>query len=175
MQTTLTTGPRRVSRSRFMLAVLGGTSAAIGLVYGGVILRYLYPSAGGTTPPLRVKIDPAGITDPQSGAHLAFANGVAGPIYYPTVADKSVVVGVFVGKEDAAGPLSPANVRVIEETCTHLGCPVAWVPGDNRFECPCHGSQFNRDRSVYRGPAQQPLWAHGFSLSEDELTILGRQ
>jgi Rieske Fe-S protein len=158
-----------------MLAVLGGTSAAIGLVYGGVILRYLYPSAGGTTPPLRVKIDPTGIMDPQSGAHVAFANGVAGPIYYPTVADKSVVVGVFVGKHDAADPISAANVQVVEETCTHLGCPVAWVPGDNRFECPCHGSQFNRDRSVYRGPAQQPLWAHQFSLSEDEITILGRQ
>jgi cytochrome b6-f complex iron-sulfur subunit len=175
MLTTLTTAPRRVSRSRFMHIALGGAGAAIGLVYSGIILRYLYPSAGGSTPPLQVKIDPIGITDPQTGAHLAFANGIAGPIYYPTTADRSVVVGVFVGKQDAAGPLSTENVRVIEETCTHLGCPVAWVPGDNRFECPCHGSQFNRDRSVYRGPAQQPLWAHRFALSGDAITILERQ
>lgn len=163
-----------LTRRRFMLGVLGGLGAVIGVAYTGTILRYMYPSAGNTTPALRVRLGPDGVIDPQTGATLAFTNGVAGPFYYPTTTDHSVVVGVYVGKRDAHGPLTAENLQVIEETCTHLGCPVAWAPGDNRFECPCHGSQFTRERAVFHGPASQPLWAHAFTLEPDAITIRGR-
>jgi Rieske Fe-S protein len=157
-----------------MVAVLGGISTVIGLFYVGVLLRYLYPNSS-DTPPLKVPLSDSGVTDPGTGAVLPFQNGVAGPFYYPTVPDKSVVVGVFVEKKTATGPLAQDNIRVVEQTCTHLGCPVAWVPSDNRFECPCHGSQFKRDLSVYHGPAADPLHEHKFELQPGAITILGRK
>ena len=41
--------------------------------------------------------------------------------------------------------------------CTHLGCIVPWSATSNKFECPCHGSQYDPDGAVVRGPAPLPL------------------
>lgn len=41
--------------------------------------------------------------------------------------------------------------------CTHLGCPVRWVPSAELFLCPCHGGVFTRDGSVAAGPPPKPL------------------
>lgn len=42
--------------------------------------------------------------------------------------------------------------------CTHLGCPIHWVPDPKIFLCPCHGSVFNADGTVAGGPAPRPLF-----------------
>lgn len=42
--------------------------------------------------------------------------------------------------------------------CTHLGCTPNWFPDQNRFRCPCHGSNYTRDGDVIAGPAPRPLW-----------------
>ena len=39
--------------------------------------------------------------------------------------------------------------------CTHLGCTVESKP--EGFACPCHGSRFDPQGKVTRGPAQKPL------------------
>lgn len=39
--------------------------------------------------------------------------------------------------------------------CTHLGCTVT-VGGDG-LSCPCHGSRFDRQGRVLKGPADRPL------------------
>lgn len=41
--------------------------------------------------------------------------------------------------------------------CTHLGCLPKWVPSNNRFECPCHGSKFQATGSYIEGPAPRGL------------------
>lgn len=41
--------------------------------------------------------------------------------------------------------------------CTHLGCLPKWVPSNNRFECPCHGSKFQSNGSYIEGPAPRGL------------------
>lgn len=43
----------------------------------------------------------------------------------------------------------------ISAICTHLGCIVS--SAEFGFQCPCHGSQFNRDGNVIGGPAPRPL------------------
>ncbi|HEY0492358.1 MAG TPA: ubiquinol-cytochrome c reductase iron-sulfur subunit [Candidatus Dormibacteraeota bacterium] len=49
------------------------------------------------------------------------------------------------------------KVEALSARCTHLGCTVHWVAAANRFQCPCHGSQFAADGSVLHGPAERPL------------------
>ncbi|MCW1957925.1 MAG: Rieske (2Fe-2S) protein [Mycobacterium sp.] len=39
--------------------------------------------------------------------------------------------------------------------CTHAGCALAIKY--EKIECPCHGSQFELDGAVLRGPAMEPL------------------
>ena len=41
--------------------------------------------------------------------------------------------------------------------CTHLGCVVPWSAANNKFMCPCHGSQYAPTGAVVRGPAPLPL------------------
>jgi cytochrome b6-f complex iron-sulfur subunit len=41
--------------------------------------------------------------------------------------------------------------------CTHLGCVVPWNAAQNKFICPCHGSQYDSQGTVVRGPAPLPL------------------
>lgn len=41
----------------------------------------------------------------------------------------------------------------INAVCTHLGCVVPWNAAENKFICPCHGSQYNEQGRVVRGPA----------------------
>lgn len=41
--------------------------------------------------------------------------------------------------------------------CTHLGCLPKWVPTNNRFECPCHGSKYRTNGTWIEGPAPRGL------------------
>ncbi|CAE7478065.1 petC, partial [Symbiodinium pilosum] len=41
--------------------------------------------------------------------------------------------------------------------CTHLGCVVPWNRAANKFCCPCHGSQYDENGKVVRGPAPLSL------------------
>jgi cytochrome b6-f complex iron-sulfur subunit len=50
-------------------------------------------------------------------------------------------------------------------TCTHLGCTVE--EDGEVFACPCHGSRFNIDGEVLKGPAQKPLRCLEVELLED--------
>mmetsp|Transcript_94752 Transcript_94752/g.240991 ORF Transcript_94752/g.240991 Transcript_94752/m.240991 type:complete len:226 (+) Transcript_94752:82-759(+) len=45
----------------------------------------------------------------------------------------------------------------IGAVCTHLGCVVPWNKAVNRYCCPCHGSQYDEDGKVVRGPAPLSL------------------
>lgn len=47
------------------------------------------------------------------------------------------------------------GVYAISRVCTHLGCIVK--PTVEGFECPCHGSRYDRDGLVTKGPAPRPL------------------
>jgi Rieske Fe-S protein len=55
---------------------------------------------------------------------------------------------------DAGGTL-----HAVSAVCTHMGCIVEWNPGDETWDCPCHGSRFGLDGHVIRGPAKRDLEA----------------
>jgi glycine/D-amino acid oxidase-like deaminating enzyme/nitrite reductase/ring-hydroxylating ferredoxin subunit len=41
--------------------------------------------------------------------------------------------------------------------CPHLKCVVAWNASEQTWDCPCHGSRFNRRGHVINGPANRDL------------------
>lgn len=51
--------------------------------------------------------------------------------------------------------LAGGGFAALSPICTHLGCTVD-IEGSN-LVCPCHGSTFDRDGSVLRGPAEASL------------------
>jgi cytochrome b6-f complex iron-sulfur subunit len=48
--------------------------------------------------------------------------------------------------------------------CTHLGCTPNWFASEDRFKCPCHGSNFLIDGTNVAGPAPVPLFRAAISL-----------
>lgn len=45
--------------------------------------------------------------------------------------------------------------RAVLSTCSHSGCEVRKLKA--KFECPCHGSQYDLQGAVLKGPASEPL------------------
>ena len=41
--------------------------------------------------------------------------------------------------------------------CPHMGCVVEFNPAERSWDCPCHGSRFRADGSVFDGPAIEGL------------------
>ena len=56
--------------------------------------------------------------------------------------------------------------------CTHLGCPIRWLPDANLFMCPCHGGVFYADGTVSAGPPPRPLFRYPVRVQGDEVQIL---
>lgn len=55
----------------------------------------------------------------------------------------------------------------INAVCTHLGCVVPWNDAENKFICPCHGSQYNSQGKVVRGPAPLSLALAHANVNDD--------
>ncbi len=65
------------------------------------------------------------------------------------------------------------GVAAIYKVCTHLGCIYAWVPVNNRFECPCHGSKYRLDGRRIESPAPRTLDRFQVeALADDKATVL---
>lgn len=63
------------------------------------------------------------------------------------------------------------QVLAFSAVCPHEGCAVG-VEGD-RFECPCHGSQFTLTGEWESGPAEQPLQQYEAEFDgEDAVRVL---
>eukprot|EP00245_Coleochaete_scutata_P006464 TRINITY_DN2090_c0_g1_i1.p1 TRINITY_DN2090_c0_g1~~TRINITY_DN2090_c0_g1_i1.p1 ORF type:complete len:257 (+),score=27.72 TRINITY_DN2090_c0_g1_i1:85-771(+) len=53
--------------------------------------------------------------------------------------------------------------------CTHLGCTVPWVAEQNKFMCPCHGSQYDSTGAVIFGPAPESLQLVHAEVDNDKI------
>lgn len=42
----------------------------------------------------------------------------------------------------------------VSPRCPHMGCQLEWNPDEQSWDCPCHGSRFDRQGNLLEGPAQ---------------------
>ncbi len=84
----------------------------------------------------------------------ALVAGLAGEPTYITVLDNNTL--------DSKG---------LVDICTHLGCTFPWNSRDHQFQCPCHGSRYDPEGSVVRGPADRPLKLVKVEVDGDRIWI----
>ncbi len=82
-------------------------------------------------------------------------------------ADVPVGSGVIVDKVVVTQPTAGV-FKGFSSTCTHKGCTVDKI-ADGTIDCPCHGSMFNLDGSVAKGPATKPLEVEAISVEGDSI------
>ena len=83
--------------------------------------------------------------------------------------DVPVGSGVIVGEVVVTQP-SAGVFKGLSAKCTHKGCTVDKV-ADGTIDCPCHGSKFNLDGTVAKGPAQDPLATQAVTVEGDSIIL----
>ena len=63
------------------------------------------------------------------------------------------------------------QVIALSWKCPHLGCRVPWCESSEEFECPCHGSVFNRVGEYREGPAPRGMDRYSVSVVDEVLVI----
>ncbi len=62
------------------------------------------------------------------------------------------------------------SLVALYQKCPHLGCRVPYCETSGRFECPCHGSVYNRKGEYLAGPA--PRGMDSFPLTVENGRVL---
>jgi Rieske Fe-S protein len=77
-----------------------------------------------------------------------------------------VIVDDVVVTQPTAG-----DFKGFSSSCTHKGCAVTKVAAGT-IDCPCHGSKFNLDGTVAKGPADKPLEAKTVAVEGDSIVLV---
>ncbi len=133
--------------------------------FGGAVLNFLWPTLSGG---FGAKVTVGALDD-----IIKAVNDSKEPQYFPEArtyitvyptdagtlakAKTNYSPGVYAGME--------AGVVAVYQKCVHLGCKVPWCSSSQWFECPCHGSQYNRVGERKGGPAPRGL--DHFDISVD--------
>ena len=158
------------TRANFMILTFTAIFGFITLGYVGAAIAFLIPRKGeGARPQNLGRLSASGVTA-SDGTTVPFVAGVAGPFVYDATG-RGDAQGLYL-VQDSADPSKLA--RILEQTCTHLGCPIGWTPSSNTFNCPCHGSIFNTRGQVIGGPAPAPLHQHNYYVKNGDLWAEGR-
>lgn len=166
--------PDEVTRRTFMANATMTLSGIIGIVLAVPIVGSLLPSGGegkGAWSPLT----PAELSDLQTATskpvkmnfQLKYKDA-----YLPEQEADEYVWGIKIdaSKFQAARPdiykVAGGNTDypavnlgfvIFSPICPHLGCRFNWSSANNKFMCPCHGSQYNFDGTHEAGPAPRGL------------------
>jgi nitrite reductase/ring-hydroxylating ferredoxin subunit len=63
------------------------------------------------------------------------------------------------------------DFKAFSAVCTHQGCVVADIKGED-IDCTCHGSKFSiKDGSVLKGPATKPLETLTATVKNGEISV----
>jgi len=67
-----------------------------------------------------------------------------------------------------------AGFYALVAVCTHLGCTPNYLPAEQKFKCPCHGSGFRLTGINFEGPAPRPLERAAVSLADDGQILIDK-
>ncbi|GIW39748.1 MAG: hypothetical protein KatS3mg076_0325 [Candidatus Binatia bacterium] len=68
----------------------------------------------------------------------------------------------------------PDGFYALFAKCTHLGCTPRWLPVEQKFKCPCHGSGFRKSGINFEGPAPRALERFRITLADDGQILIDR-
>jgi cytochrome b6-f complex iron-sulfur subunit len=160
-----------ISRRQFFNRGILVTMAVSLGAFGAAAISFLYArSAGG----FGGKID-AGVS---VGDAIAYNNDKKEPYYVPEARTylvpfpkDAVPSAKKVPQYALLIPSMEEGIVALYQKCVHLGCKVPWCATSQWFECPCHGSKYNRVGEKRGGPAPRGLDHFVITIAGDKMTI----
>jgi quinol---cytochrome c reductase iron-sulfur subunit, bacillus type len=138
--------PEEVTRRRFLEKLcigLGGFCAAIlGIPLVGFIVAPLFRKTTGHW------VSVGKVTDFEIGKTVNVTIVDPSPLPWAGITAKSAVWLRRTGDQ---------QFIAFSVNCTHMGCPVRWLPQADLFMCPCHGGVYYADGTVAAGPPPKAL------------------
>jgi cytochrome b6-f complex iron-sulfur subunit len=67
--------------------------------------------------------------------------------------------------------VNASGLMALFQKCPHLGCKVPWCQSSQWFECPCHGSKYNKAGEKTGGPAPRGMDRFPIELSGGSVTV----
>jgi cytochrome b6-f complex iron-sulfur subunit len=160
-----------VSRRQFFnRAAVTMMSASIG-AFGVAVVAFLWPRAGGGFGSkvnvgrlddliVQIRSEKGFVYKPEARTWLTAYPADALPKARAAYANQP---SVLAGME--------AGVVALYQKCPHLGCRVPECKSSQWFECPCHGSQYNRVGEKKAGPAPRGMDRFGVSVSNGSIIV----
>src|SRR5947209_4770625 len=124
--------------------------------FGASMLAMLWPSlSGGFGAKIRVaSVDEVTGQIAQTKEPFYYA---AGRFYINPYPKEAVAAAKKITAYGAVIEGYSDGLVALYQKCVHLGCRVPWCKTSQWFECPCHGSQYNRVGEKKGGPAPRGL------------------
>ena len=155
-------------RHFFNLGAITLTSASLG-AFGAACIGFLWPKLSGG---FGAKINAGKIDEVRSAIRgnkgfLYLAEGRAWLTEYPKE-------GLDKAKASYAAPVVAGmkeGLVALYQKCPHLGCRVPNCVSSQWFECPCHGSQYNRVGEKKGGPAPRGMDRFGLTVIDGVVSV----
>jgi cytochrome b6-f complex iron-sulfur subunit len=155
---------RRQFFNRGILTGLGIFAAGM----GAAMLGFLWPgSAGGFG--AKIVVGSEDDAKQQFDKKLPFYNAAARTYIQPYPKDDIAKAKKVYDPRIVAG-MEKGYVALYQK-CVHLGCRVPWCESSQWFECPCHGSKYNRVGEKKGGPAPRGLDRFVLDVAGGQITV----
>jgi cytochrome b6-f complex iron-sulfur subunit len=144
-----TVKPKPVSRRDFFRRSLLYSLGLFGLQFGAASVAFLWPNLrGGFGSVIDLGLSPDAVKQQIQADRQPFYFG-AGRFY--------LVAYEGEGADTVYPGLTAEGLMALYQKCVHLGCRVPFCQQSQWFECPCHGSKYNRAGEYRDGPAPRGM------------------
>jgi cytochrome b6-f complex iron-sulfur subunit len=141
--------PKPVSRREFFRRSLLASLGLFTAQFGGASLAFIWPNLrGGFGGFVDTALTPEAIKNEIESSGQPFYYGAGR--FYIVKYDVEPVPDVYQG-------MVAGGLMALYQKCVHLGCRVPFCQVSQWFECPCHGSKYNRAGEWQEGPAPRGL------------------
>lgn len=156
-------GPSPIPRRSFLGLAVWAAGGLIAAVYAIPGLAYLLaPALEKAKPESWIPLGPVSKVEP--GIPTLFRANVRRQTGWIV---NEAQLTVYVLTDDGRTYAALSNI------CTHLGCRIRWVEGEQRFFCPCHNGVFDKQGLVVSGPPPRPLDRYPVKVEDGQIYIQG--
>jgi cytochrome b6-f complex iron-sulfur subunit len=141
--------PQPVSRREFFRKSLLASLGLFSLQFGAASVAFLWPNLrGGFGSVIPLGLSPDAVKQQIQADRQPFYFGAGR--FYLVAYDGDGADTVYQG-------LTSDGIMALYQKCVHLGCRVPFCTQSQWFECPCHGSKYNRAGEYRDGPAPRGM------------------